>query len=79
MAQFQLSDAIIPSVFGPYVQNVSTKTNRFIQSGITTPNTDDQVNTQLLAPGDFITLPYINDLEGDPESWTDQAILLLLD
>lgn len=73
MAQFQLSDAIIPSVFGPYVQNLSTKTNRFIQSGITTPNTDDQVNTQLLAPGDFITLPYINDLEGDPESWTDQG------
>lgn len=73
MAQFQLSDAIIPSVFGPYVQNVSTKTNRFIKSGITTPNTDDQVNTQLLAPGDFITLPYINDLEGDPESWTDQG------
>lgn len=73
MPQFKLSDAVIPDVWGPYLANLSTKTNRFIASGITTPNTSDELNTQLLGPGNIITFPYYNDLKGDPQSWTDNS------
>lgn len=73
MAQFELSDAVIPEVWGPYLANLSTKTNRFIQSGITTPNTSDELNAQLLGPGNIITFPFYNDLTGDPQSWTDKS------
>lgn len=68
-SQFSLADAIIPQLFAPYVQNLTTKTSRFVQSGILTP--DPQLTSQLLQPGDFIELPFINDLDGDAEPWVD--------
>ena len=49
MPQFSLKDAIVPEIFAPYVQNLSTKTNRFITSGITTTNFD--ISAQLTQPG----------------------------
>lgn len=67
---FTLSKAIIPEVFNDYVQETSTKTNRFIQSGITTSNFD--IGNQLLQPGNVLTMPYINDLDGKPQVWNDK-------
>ncbi|MDM8331520.1 replication protein [Limosilactobacillus pontis] len=69
--QFKLANAIIPEVFANYVLNQSMKTNRLVQSGILT--NDPSLGSQLLAPGDFIHMPYINDIaEGpDAQTWTD--------
>lgn len=71
MAQFKLTDAIIPTLFGNNVINQSTKTNRFISSGIVTP--DPSLGAQLLQAGEFISLPFTNDLEGDPQAWQDTS------
>ncbi|VDG18778.1 replication protein [Lactobacillus brevis] [Lactiplantibacillus mudanjiangensis] len=68
-SQFSLADAIVPSLFAPYVQQLTTETDRFINSGIVT--NDPSLGAQLLSPSDFITMPFTNDLEGEPESWTD--------
>ena len=46
-----LADMIVPEVFANYVMNLSTKTNRLIQSGILT--NDPSLGGQLLAPGDL--------------------------
>jgi len=69
--QFNLAAGIIPELFGANVLNLSTKTNRFVQSGILTP--DPTLGGQLLQPGETITLPFTNDLDGDPEAWQDTA------
>lgn len=70
-SRFHLADAIIPEVFANYVLNQSMKTNRLVKSGILT--NDPALGGQLLAPGDFIHMPYINDImEGpDAQTWTD--------
>lgn len=64
-----LSDVIVPEVFGNYVLNTALKTNRFVQSGILTPDPD--LGPRLLDAGTKITVPFINDLSGDPDNWTD--------
>ncbi|WGN89157.1 replication protein [Ligilactobacillus faecis] len=64
-----LSDMIIPEVFGNYVLNTTLKTNRFVLSGILTPDPD--LGPRLLDAGTKITVPFINDLSGDPDNWTD--------
>lgn len=64
-----LSDMIVPEVFGNYVLNTALKTNRFVQSGILTPDPD--LGPRLLEAGTKITVPFINDLSGDPDNWTD--------
>ena len=64
-----LSDMIIPEVFGNYVLNTALKINRFVQSGILTPDPD--LGPHLLEAGTKITVPFINDLSGDPDNWTD--------
>lgn len=71
MAQTTLANTIIPEVFANYVTNLSTKTNRLITSGILTP--DPSLGGQLLAPGDMINMPYINDIAdaSDAQAWTD--------
>ena len=67
-----LADMIQPSLFGQNIVNVSTKTNRFVQSGILTPDPD--FGAKLLDGNeDIMTLPFTNDLEGEPEPWTDLA------
>lgn len=66
-----LVDTIVPEVFANYVTNLSTKTNRLLTSGILT--NDDLLGGQLLQAGDFIYLPFINDIAdgSDAQSWTD--------
>ena len=64
-----LSDMIVPEVFGNYVLNTALKTNRFVQSGILTP--DPELGPRLRDAGTKITVPFINDLSGDPDNWTD--------
>ncbi|WP_270338743.1 hypothetical protein [Leuconostoc citreum] len=69
MAVTNLANTIIPVVFDKYVLNTIMKTNRFIQSGIMTP--DNTLGDQLLQPGNDITIPFLNDLSGEPQAWTD--------
>lgn len=64
-----LSDMIVLEGFGNYVLNTALKTNRFVQSGILTPDPD--LGPHLLEAGTKITVPFINDLDGDPDNWTD--------
>lgn len=70
MAETHLSDMIIPTVFGNWVQNLSTKTNNLVNSGILTPDSD--LGDKLTQPGTKITIPYINDLDGTADNWTDE-------
>ena len=67
----QLQNMIVPEVFSNYVLNKSLKTNRLVQSGILT--NDPSLGSQLLAPGNFINMPMINDIAeaDDPQPWTD--------
>lgn len=69
MAETHLSDLIVPEVFNNYVVNNIIKTNRFVQSGILTPCPD--VGPHLLEAGTRVTMPFLNDLTGDPDNWTD--------
>lgn len=69
MAETHLSDLIIPEVFGKYVVNQIIKTNRFVQSGILTPDPD--LGPHLLEAGTRINIPFLNDLYGDPDNWVD--------
>ncbi len=72
MAETNLSNMIVPEVFGNYVANLSLKTNRFVQSGILTP--DPILGARLTQPGTTITVPFINDLpDDDPDVWTDKT------
>ncbi|MCT7823272.1 MAG: replication protein, partial [Lactobacillus crispatus] len=71
MAETHLKDMIIPTVFGNWVQNLSEKTNNFIKSGIMTADSD--LGGRLNQPGTKITIPYINDLDGTPNNWTDDT------
>lgn len=64
-----ISDTFVPEVFGNYVLNQSLKTNRLLQSGILTQDPD--LGPKLNEPGTKITVPFINDLAGDPDNWTD--------
>lgn len=69
MVETHLKDMIIPEVFNTYVRNNSMKTNNLINSGIV--QTDDWLDDQLTQPGTKITIPYINDLDGLADNWTD--------
>ena len=69
MAETHLKDMIIPEVFNTYVRNNSMKTNNLINSGIV--QTDDWLDDRLTQPGTKITIPYINDLDGLADNWTD--------
>lgn len=71
MAVTDLSNTIIPVVFNKYVLNTILKTNRLIQSGIAVP--DQNLSDQLMAPGNEVLIPFINDLSGEPQAWTDTA------
>lgn len=72
MAYTSLKDMFIPEVFGAYVQKQSTKTNRFLNSGIMVPNTDEDFMANLAAGGNTIEVPYFNVLTGDVQVWSDK-------
>ncbi len=69
MAETNLKDLIIPEVFDNWVQNDSTKTNNLVNSGILTPDPD--LGGRLMDAGTKVTIPFINDLEGNADNWTD--------
>lgn len=71
MAETHLKDMIIPEVFNSYVRNNSLKTNNLIRSGII--QNDEWLGGQLGQAGTKITIPYINDLDGKADNWTDDA------
>ena len=71
MAETHLKDMIIPEVFNRYVRNNSMKTNNLISSGIV--QNDEWLGGQLNQPGTRVTIPYINDLAGSPDNWTDDS------
>lgn len=72
MANTSLANMFIPEVFGAYVQKQSTKTNRFLNSGIMTQNTDKDFMANLIAGGYTIEVPYFNVLTGDVQVWSDK-------
>lgn len=72
MAHTSLANMFIPEVFGAYVQKQSTKTNRFLNSGIMTQNTDPQFMANLIAGGYTIEVPYFNVLTGEVQVWSDK-------
>ncbi|WP_258115487.1 phage capsid protein [Levilactobacillus yiduensis] len=67
----KLSDLIEPTVFLDYVQEQVSNTNAFIQSGIL--GNDPILGARLLSPGRTVQLPYINDLTGEAEEWSDST------
>ncbi|WP_125575951.1 phage capsid protein [Levilactobacillus angrenensis] len=64
-----LADLIEPQVFLDYVQEQVSNTNAFIKSGVL--GADPVWGSRLLQPGRTIDMPYINDLPGDAEEWSD--------
>lgn len=71
MAETHLKDMIVPEVFSAYVRNNSMKTNNLINSGIV--QDDKWLGGQLEQPGTRITIPFINDLDGTADNWTDDS------
>ncbi|KRN13459.1 phage-related minor capsid protein (gpg protein) [Fructilactobacillus fructivorans] len=67
----QLSDLMNPTVFADWVKRSSTETDRFLRSGILTP--DQYLGSRLLQPGLGITIPTLNDLGGDTQAWNDNT------
>lgn len=72
MAHTSLANMFIPEVFGAYVQKQSTKTNRFLKSGIMAQNNDPDFITNLAAAGYTIEVPYFNVLTGEVQVWSDK-------
>ena len=70
MATTQLTDVIIPSVFAPYVQLLTTELSALWQSGIITP--DAQVQALAQGDGKTFNMPFFNDLTtGESNVGTD--------
>lgn len=65
MALTQLVDVIIPSVFAPYVQILTTELSALWQAGIILP--DPQIQALAIGDGKTFNLPFFNDLTA-PES-----------
>lgn len=60
MAVIRLSDLIVPSVFTPYMQQVSTELNALLQSGIIQPSA--QLSEMIRGGGKTFDMPHYNDL-----------------
>jgi hypothetical protein len=65
MAQTQISDVVVPSVFAPYVQLLSTSLSLLIKTGVIL--TDPLLDQFVRDGGQFIDMPHFNDL-GDTEA-----------
>lgn len=65
MAEVRLTDAIVPTVFNPYVFQKTMELSALFQSGIIAPH--KEVSAQAKAGGQLINIPYWNDL-GNTES-----------
>jgi hypothetical protein len=76
MANTQIADIIIPSIFNPYVIERTAELDRFLQSGIAMPMAE--LTAEMIAKGKrggFINMPFWKDLDGDDEVLADNASL----
>jgi len=71
MAQTQISDVIVPSVFAPYVQLLSTNLSLLVRSGII--NGSARLDSFLSGGGTFLDLPHWNDLSDDEANVSGDA------
>lgn len=69
MAVTTFSNLIEPRVFAQYVQEMSTKTSRFVQAGILA--NDPVLGNRLLDGGRMVDIPLIGDLGGETNEWND--------
>ena len=60
MAQTQISDVVVPSVFAPYVQLLSTELSLLVRTGVVA--TSPALDSFLSGGGTFIDMPHWNDL-----------------
>lgn len=62
----RISDVIVPAIFTPYVQQLTTEKSRLIQSGAIVVN--PQLSTLLAGGGLTFNEPSFRDLDNDPEN-----------
>lgn len=60
MASTQIADVVVPSVFTPYMQLLSTERSAFVQSGVAV--TDPEFDSLLAGGGRTFDMPFWNDL-----------------
>ena len=60
-----------PKVFADYVLEQQTATNRLLSSGILT--TDPIIQAQLLKGGTYVTIPTLQSLSGEAQTWNDTS------
>ena len=60
MAQTQISDVVVPEVFAPYVQLLSTNLSLLVKTGVITASA--ALDSFLAGGGTFIDMPAFNDL-----------------
>jgi len=65
MAGTRLADVIVPEVFNDYVLEKSAETSALVQSGVIA--TDPEIQAAANGGGEFVNMPFFNDLEGDAE------------
>lgn len=61
MAAVQVSDIVVPSVFGPYTQQLTMQKARLVQSGVLAPS--PVINTFLAGGGKTFSVPSFQDLD----------------
>lgn len=66
-----LGDLVVPEVWAAYITKDSTKTNRLLNAGVISQ--DDILGSRLTEHGQYITIPVINDLYGEPQVWNDTS------
>ncbi len=75
MAATSLQDVIIPEVFADYVVTKTAELSKFYEAGVAT--SDPVIAAKAAGGGDFVNLPYFNDLTGDDEVVGDTTDLTL--
>ncbi len=71
MALVQLTDVVIPEVFAPYVQVLTTEKTAFVQSGIM--ETGEFFNSLLQGGGRTFSIPHWRDLANDEPNVSDDS------
>lgn len=71
MAITQIADIIVPEIYNPYFDKLTTRLDAFIQAGVV----GGLDNITFPDGGDTINVPYLNDLSGDSEILDDDGAL----
>lgn len=71
MAQVQISDVVVPEIFGPYVQQLTEEKSRIIQSGVAAR--DSQLDSLLDGGGITFNTPSWKDLDSDDATGSDNV------